>query len=81
MTQQRALAIHEAVYGSEHPAVAMTLGNVGYVQQQLGELDEARECAGRALAIFERFLGSDHPTTRQAQAFLVSLGTENPTGS
>ena len=29
MAQQRALTIKEAVYGPEHPAVAITLGNLG----------------------------------------------------
>ena len=32
VTQQRALAINQAVYGPEHPAVANTLGNLGIVQ-------------------------------------------------
>jgi Tfp pilus assembly protein PilF len=71
-TQQRALAIQEAVYGPEHPAVARTLGNLGNVQEQLGELEAAREQTGRALVIFERFLGPDHPYTRQARANLAS---------
>ncbi|WP_460504235.1 FxSxx-COOH system tetratricopeptide repeat protein, partial [Catellatospora paridis] len=41
-TLQRALAIKEAVYGPDHPQVATTLGNLGVVEQQLGELATAR---------------------------------------
>jgi hypothetical protein len=47
---QRALEIFEAVLGPEHPDVALTLGNVGSVQRQLGELELARSappCSGR----------------------------------
>jgi Tfp pilus assembly protein PilF len=80
VTLQRALAIQEAVYGPEHPAVAITLTNLGSVQQQLGELDAARKDVGRALAIFEHFLGLDHPTTRQARAHLASMGADKQTG-
>ena len=72
MTQQRALAIDEAVYGPEHPDVALTLTNLGIVQQQLGELEAARECALRAVAIFERSLGLEHPYTATARALLAS---------
>ena len=71
---QRALAIKEAVYGPEHPEVAITLTNLGIVQQQLGELDAARADTGRPLGIFERRLGPDHPHTRQARAKLERMG-------
>jgi hypothetical protein len=74
-------SIKEAVYGSQHPEVASTLANLGGVQQELGELDDARECVGRALAIFERVVGSDHPRTRRTQAHLLSLAANTPTGS
>ncbi len=39
---RRALAIFEAVYGREHPAVASTLTNLGIVQERLGEFEAAR---------------------------------------
>ena len=67
-SQQRALTIKEAVYGPEHPEVAMTLGNLANVREDLGELEAARSCIGRAVGIFERRLGPDHPTTKQARA-------------
>jgi hypothetical protein len=31
----------QAVYGREHPAVAITLGNLGIMQHQLGQLEKA----------------------------------------
>ena len=34
-TQQRALAINEAAYGPDHPQVAITLGNLRSVQEQM----------------------------------------------
>jgi Tfp pilus assembly protein PilF len=58
---QRALAIFEAVYGPEHPDVAITLGNLGIVQQQLGEFEAARASQQRALAIKEAVYGPEHP--------------------
>ena len=41
-TLERALAMKEAAYGPDHPEVAITLANLGIVQQQLGELPAAR---------------------------------------
>jgi tetratricopeptide (TPR) repeat protein len=61
VTQQRALAIKEAVYGPEHPEVARTLTNLGSVQQQLGEFEAARVTQQRALAIQEAVYGPEHP--------------------
>jgi Tfp pilus assembly protein PilF len=68
---QRALAIEEAVYGLEHPEVASTLGNLGSVQQQLGEFEAARASQQRALAIFEAVFGPEHPEVART---LTNLG-------
>lgn len=65
-SQQRALAIEEAVYGPEHPELASTLTNLGSLQRQLGERD-GTEHAQRAVAIFERSLGPEHPTRRKRE--------------
>ena len=70
---RRALAIKEAVYGPEHPEVAITLTNLGVLQLQLGERDAAREHAQRAVAIFEASLGPEHPYTAKARDLLASL--------
>ncbi|MFT7835169.1 FxSxx-COOH system tetratricopeptide repeat protein [Saccharothrix sp. BKS2] len=58
---ERALAIDEAVYGSDHPAVASNLENLGLALRDLGRPAEARPLFERALAIDEAVYGSDHP--------------------
>jgi tetratricopeptide (TPR) repeat protein len=68
---ERALAIQKTVYGFEHPKVAITLGNLGTVQQQLGKLDTARITQQRALAINEAVHGPEHPEVART---LGSLG-------
>jgi Tfp pilus assembly protein PilF len=72
-TLRRALAIREVVYGPEHPKVAITLGNLGRVQWQLGESDVARAALRRVLAINERFLG---PTTCTASRRALFAGLQ-----
>ena len=49
---ERAVAIFEAAYGSDHAEVARPLGNLGIVLRQLGKLEAARAALERALAIF-----------------------------
>ena len=58
---ERALAIDEAVFGPDHPKVAIRVNNLGMVLQDLGELGEARAAFERALAIDEAAFGPDHP--------------------
>lgn len=64
---ERALMIHETVYGSDHPDVATTLNNLGGVLQDLGDLDGAQAVFERALRIFKQFLPEGHPKIRIAQ--------------
>jgi tetratricopeptide (TPR) repeat protein len=72
---QRALAINEAVYGPEHPEIAITLTNLGNVQQQLGEFEAARASQQRALAINEAVYGPEHP---EIAITLTNLGSVQP---
>jgi tetratricopeptide (TPR) repeat protein len=58
---ERSLCIVEAIFGSEHPEVAIRVNNLGLVLQALGKLDEARQCFERALQIDETAFGSEHP--------------------
>jgi tetratricopeptide (TPR) repeat protein len=58
---QRAVAIIEAVHGPEHPDVALALGSLGVVQDNLGEPEAARATQERALAIKEVAYGPKHP--------------------
>ncbi len=59
------------MYGPEHPEVAITLGNLGNVQQQLGELEAARATQQRALTINEAVYGPEHP---EIAGTLTNLG-------
>jgi tetratricopeptide (TPR) repeat protein len=68
---ERALAIREAIYGSDHPEVAGTVSQLGIVMRQLGDLEGARAAQERALAIFEAVAGPDHP---QVAITLTNLG-------
>ena len=79
-SQTRALAIKEAAYGPDHPEVALTLTNLGTVQQTLGRVPEARKSYARALNIFASRLGDEHPHTIQARRLLAELdGTAKET--
>jgi tetratricopeptide (TPR) repeat protein len=71
---ERALAIDEAAYGPDHPAVARDVNNLGMVLKDLGDLAGARAAFQRALAIFEAFLPPDHPHIRTVRGNLEALG-------
>ena len=58
---ERALAIDEAVYGPEHPNVAIRVNNLGSVLQDLGDYAGAKANYERALAIVKKELGENHP--------------------
>src|SRR6185436_19067520 len=48
------------------PHTATNLNNLGYLLQELGDLEEARSCHERALAIWEKVLGSEHVSTAKS---------------
>jgi len=56
---KRGLAISEAVYGPNHPKVALQLANLAWVLRDLGLAGEARPLLERELAINEAALGPD----------------------
>ena len=58
---ERALAIGEAVYGPDHPDVAICVNNLGGVLKSLGDIEGAKKNYERALAIDEAVYGPDHP--------------------
>lgn len=60
---QQALAIHETVFGAEHPATAGSLNLLGLCYQFQGAFVAARPLYERALAIWERTLGPEHEET------------------
>ena len=65
---QKALEVFLTVYGQEHPSVAMSYGNMGYVYRSLGKAEEAREMFTKTYSIFLKVLGPDHPHTQQAKS-------------
>jgi tetratricopeptide (TPR) repeat protein len=58
---ERALRIHEAAYGPDHPDVAIDLNYVGRALADLGRPAEALSLQQRALRIREAAYGPDHP--------------------
>ncbi len=58
---RRALAIHEASYGLDHPNVAVGLNNLAHLLQATNRLGEAEPLMRRALAINESSYGPEHP--------------------
>jgi tetratricopeptide (TPR) repeat protein len=58
---ERAMRIGEAVYGPDHPDVAIDVNNLGGVLKDLGDLAGAREAYERAMRIDEVVYGPDHP--------------------
>jgi tetratricopeptide (TPR) repeat protein len=58
---ERALKVAEAVYGPDHPEVAVRVNNLGSVLQDQGDLAGARTCYERALRMAEAAYGPDLP--------------------
>ncbi len=59
---ERAIVLDEAVFGPDHPNLAVRCGNLAEVLRTLGDGRGAREALGRALKIDETHLGPDHPS-------------------
>ena len=53
--------------GHDHPDVAQSYCNMGYVYRSLGKAEEAREMFTKTYSIFLKVLGPDHPHTQQAK--------------
>ena len=70
---RRALRLEEAVYGSEHPEVAVTLGCLGIVLQAQGEFAAARNALERAFAINQAVYGPEHPDVAGSLSNLGNL--------
>lgn len=57
----RALQFNTALFGPDHPNVALNLNNLGMALQDLGDLPGARAALERALQIHEAASGPDSP--------------------
>jgi len=70
---RRALTIHEASYGPDHPDVATALNNLARLLQATNRLTEAEPMFRRALAIDEGSYGPDHSHVARDLNNLASL--------
>ena len=58
---QRSLEMWSELFGSESPAAATALNNIGGTLIDLGRFDDALDYFQHALAVSEKALGRDHP--------------------
>jgi serine/threonine protein kinase/tetratricopeptide (TPR) repeat protein len=73
---RESVQLKEQILGKDHPDVAISLGNVGWVLAKLHRIDESLAYGERAVAIDEKALGVDHPSTAvqlSNQADLLNL--------
>jgi class 3 adenylate cyclase/tetratricopeptide (TPR) repeat protein len=70
---ERALAIREKVFGSEHPDTATSLNILARLLREQGDLAGARPLMERALAIREKVLEPEHPDTATSLNTLARL--------
>jgi Tfp pilus assembly protein PilF len=70
---ERALAVHEARLGPDHPETAISLHGLGTVLYAQGDLDTARRLYERALHIRETRLGAEHPDTQRSRRDLAAV--------
>jgi tetratricopeptide (TPR) repeat protein len=63
------LAIRENALGPDHPDVATSLNNLGFLYDAQGQYAQGEPLYERSLAIDEKALGPDHPK--------VATGLEN----
>ena len=53
--------IYEKIFGPEHPDVATSYNNIGFVYSSQGNNVKSLEYYNRSLLILEKFFGPDHP--------------------
>jgi tetratricopeptide (TPR) repeat protein/predicted Ser/Thr protein kinase len=58
---ERALELHEGVFGPRHPRVATSLSDLGTAERDLGRFDQAEAHQQRAHEIRKQLLGEGHP--------------------
>src|SRR5262245_42990954 len=67
----RALALNEALYGTNHPEIAYALDNLAFALDGLGKIEQAKPLFERARAMYEACYGPSHP---KVASTLNSLG-------
>jgi tetratricopeptide (TPR) repeat protein len=69
----QALAIDEAVFGKEHPTIAIRFNNLGAVYFELGKNQKAKAYFEKAYKIFKKFFGNEHPHTKTVAQWLKTV--------
>jgi CHAT domain-containing protein/tetratricopeptide (TPR) repeat protein len=67
------LPLHRQAFPANHPGLAIDLGNVGRLLQDLGKYGEARPYLEEALAIYRQALPANHPELARSLTNLGSL--------
>ena len=70
---ERALEIHEKLYGHKHPSVASVLGNLGNVCEKEGEKAKAISHYQEALTIQEEIHGPNHLKVSRHSVIRISI--------
>lgn len=70
---KEALSIQRKAFGEEHPALATTYANLGFVAAEDGKLEEAKAYTEKALKIRKAKLGEDHPLTFDVEDQLADI--------
>jgi tetratricopeptide (TPR) repeat protein len=70
---KRALAIYEATFGKDHPAIATSLNSLATLYQATNRFKEAESLIKRALAIHQASFGKDYPDVAGDLYNLTSL--------
>ncbi|NJN21882.1 MAG: tetratricopeptide repeat protein [Leptolyngbya sp. RL_3_1] len=63
---QKALILHQKLFGYEHPDVALSLNNLAGVYTSQGRYNEAESLYLKTIAIAHVTLGMEHPNARTA---------------
>jgi len=79
--RERAIAVIEEYYGSDHPWLAWTLTDQASLLVDLGEYEQARRSYERSAAIIEKSLGAEHESLSGPLMGLAQLAvlTGDPT--
>ena len=70
---ERALKIHEKLYGHKHPSVATVLGNLGNLWEKEGDKAKAISLYQEALAIQEEIHGPNHLKVSHQSVIRISV--------
>lgn len=71
--QETALLIAQEILGDNHWITATSFRDLGYLNRNLGRVDEAEAYYSQALGIAQELLGDAHPKTIEIQGLLAEL--------